>query len=63
MKRLLREAFWELDDQLPEGHDFVIVARAGAAETVGQGGGLEAVRAELAELLERLAAPPVEQSL
>jgi ribonuclease P protein component len=62
VKRLLREAFWGLDDQLPEGHDFVIVARAGAAEAVGQGG-LEAVRAELAELLERLATPPVEQSL
>jgi ribonuclease P protein component len=62
VKRLLREAFWGLDSQLPEGHDFVIVARAGAAEAVGQGG-LEAVQAELAELLERLAAPPVEHSL
>lgn len=62
VKRVLREAFWALDDQLPEGHDFVIVARAGAAETAGQGG-LDAVRGELAELLERLAAPPVEQSL
>ena len=62
VKRLLREAFWALDDQLPEGHDFVIVARAGAAEAVGQGG-IEAVQGELAELLERLATPPVEQSL
>ena len=32
VKRLLREAFWALDEQLPEDHDFVIVARAGAAE-------------------------------
>ena len=62
VKRLLREAFWALDEQLPEGHDFVIVARAGAAETADQGG-LDGVRTELAELLERLAAPPVEQSL
>jgi ribonuclease P protein component len=62
VKRVLREAFWALDDQLPEGHDFVIVARAGAAELAEQGG-LEAVRAELAELLDRLAAPPVERTL
>jgi ribonuclease P protein component len=62
VKRLLREAFWALDEQLPEGHDFVIVARAGAAETADQGG-LDGVRTQLAELLERLAAPPVEQSL
>ena len=62
VKRLLREAFWALDEELPEGHDFVIVARAGAAETADQGG-LDGVRTELAELLERLAAPPVEQSL
>jgi ribonuclease P protein component len=61
VKRLLREAFWALDEQLPEGHDFVIVARAGAAETAERG--LDGVRTELAELLERLAAPPVEQSL
>ena len=37
VKRLLREAFWALDEQLPEGHDFVIVARGGAAETRGAG--------------------------
>jgi ribonuclease P protein component len=26
-KRALREAFWELSDRLPAGHDFVLVAR------------------------------------
>ena len=26
-KRILREAFWSLSDRLPEGYDFVIVAR------------------------------------
>ena len=60
VKRLLREAFWGLDDRLPEGHDFVIVARAGAAE-LAQEGGLDAVRAALAELLDRLAAPALGQ--
>ena len=61
VKRMLREAFWALDDQLPEGHNFVIVARAGAAETAEQAG-LDGVRSELAELLERLAAQPAERS-
>jgi ribonuclease P protein component len=28
VKRALREAFWGLTDRLPEGHDFVIVARS-----------------------------------
>jgi ribonuclease P protein component len=56
VKRLLREAFWSLDDKLPEGHDFVIVARAGAGELAAEGG-LDGVRAELSELLERLQAP------
>lgn len=61
VKRVLREAFWALDEQLPEGHDFVIVARAGAAETAEQAG-LDGVRAELEDLLGRLAAQPAERS-
>ena len=57
VKRMLREAFWALDEELPEGHDFVIVARAGAAETAEEAG-LEGVRNELSELLARLATQP-----
>ena len=41
VKRALREAFWALDDQLPEGYDFVLVARpdvAGLVERDGTGG-------------------------
>src|SRR5262245_65912672 len=53
VKRVLREAFWALDDELPEGHDFVIVARAGSAELAEQQG-LDAVRAELSQLPTRL---------
>jgi ribonuclease P protein component len=26
-KRALREAFWELSERLPDGHDFVLIAR------------------------------------
>ncbi len=51
VKRLLREAFWALDEQLPAGQDFVIVARAGSAEAAEQSG-LGGVRDELAELLD-----------
>lgn len=56
VKRVLREAFWALEDDLPEGHDFVIVARPGSAELADQQG-LDGVRGDLSELLVRLAAP------
>ncbi len=56
VKRLLREAFWALDERLPAEHDFVIVARAGSAELASDGG-LDGVRAELSELLTRLETP------
>jgi ribonuclease P protein component len=48
-KRVLREAFWALAEQLPDTHDFVIVARAdlrGLVEREGAGG----VRVKLEEL-------------
>ena len=51
VKRALREAFWSLDDTLPRGHDFVLVARpdaAGLVERDGPGG--------IATALEELAA-------
>jgi ribonuclease P protein component len=53
VKRMLREAFWSLEPNLPQDHDFVIVARAGAAD-VAQREGQAGVRRELAELLGRL---------
>jgi ribonuclease P protein component len=53
VKRLLREAFWVLPDQAPSSHDYVVVARQGAAD-LAESGGLEAFKAELASLLERL---------
>jgi ribonuclease P protein component len=50
VKRALREAFWELDEELAPGHDFVIVARpdsAGLVEREGTAG----VRAALTQLI------------
>ncbi len=50
IKRALREAFWSLEDELPQGHDFVLVARAeigGLFEREGSDG----LRASLREAL------------
>jgi ribonuclease P protein component len=38
VKRGLREAFWSFDEQLPRGHDFVLVARPDAAALVEREG-------------------------
>ena len=51
MKRLLREAFWAASADLPDGHDFVLVARPDAAELAERGE--PAVEAALRELLSQ----------
>lgn len=46
VKRCLREAFWGLADRLPDGHDFVLVARADLGSLVereGAGGATQAL--------------------
>jgi ribonuclease P protein component len=51
VKRAIKEAFWSASDELPVGHDFVLVARpdlAGLVERDGTGG----VAGALRELLE-----------
>ena len=53
VKRLLREAFWALPDAVPPSHDYVVVARQGAAE-LADSGGVESFKADLGSLLERL---------
>jgi ribonuclease P protein component len=53
VKRLLREAFWALPEHISASHDYVVVARQGAAE-LADAGGLDAYRADLEALLERL---------
>ena len=52
MKRLLREAFWSAIDEVPDTHDFVLVARPDAAELArerGEAGIEEALREVLAK--------------
>jgi ribonuclease P protein component len=50
VKRVLREAFWSAAGELPDGHDFVVVARPAAAE-LAESGGEQAVEESLRDLL------------
>lgn len=50
VKRTLREAFWALSEQLPERHDFVLVARPEIG-TLVEREGTDGVRASLEEAL------------
>jgi ribonuclease P protein component len=50
VKRALREAFWDLSDQLPPQHDFVIVARGEIGDLVERDG-TAGVTASLEEAL------------
>ncbi|HWM54402.1 MAG TPA: ribonuclease P protein component [Solirubrobacterales bacterium] len=38
VKRVLREAFWDLSDRLPDDHDFVLVARPEIADLIEREG-------------------------
>jgi ribonuclease P protein component len=57
VKRLVREAFWNLSDSLGDDHDYVVVARADAA-TLAEREGLAGVERELRELLQKLGIVP-----
>lgn len=50
VKRVLREAFWGLSDQLPPQHDFVLVARSEIGELIEKDGS-SGVRASIEEAL------------
>lgn len=50
VKRVLREAFWGLSDQLPPAHDFVLVARPEIGELIERDGS-SGVRASLEEAI------------
>ena len=54
VKRLLREAFADVRDQLPADHDVVVVARREALELCERDG-LDGVRAALGELVDKAA--------
>ncbi len=55
VKRLLREAFAEVREQLPADHDVVVVARPEARE-LAERDGLAGVRAALGELVDKASA-------
>ena len=51
VKRLLREAFWALAETLPDGHDFVVVARP-ESKALAEREGTAGVRRSLGELVD-----------
>jgi ribonuclease P protein component len=53
VKRVLREAFWALSDQLPPRHDFVIVARSEINDLIEKSG-MNGVQEDLGEALEKV---------
>ena len=56
VKRLLREAFWAEAARLPEGSDYVVVARPDARE-LAEREGMAGVRSALVELVDGLSGP------
>jgi ribonuclease P protein component len=53
VKRFLREAFWAEAERLPDGSDYVVVARPDARE-LAEREGMAGVRSALAELVDGL---------
>jgi ribonuclease P protein component len=56
VKRVLREAFWQEAERLPDGSDYVVVARP-EAKDLAEREGAPGLRRVLGELVESLAAP------
>jgi ribonuclease P protein component len=55
VKRVLREAFWAEAERLPEGSDYVVVARPDARE-LAEREGMPGIRTALAELVDGMGA-------
>ena len=55
VKRVLREAFWAEAERLPEGSDYVVVARPDSRE-LAEREGMPGLRRALAELVDALGA-------
>jgi ribonuclease P protein component len=53
VKRCLREAFWAESERLPEGSDYVVVARPDARE-LAEKEGMTGLRTALAELVDQV---------
>jgi ribonuclease P protein component len=56
VKRLLREAFWSEAERLPDGSDYVVVARPDARE-LAEREGMAGIRTALTELVDGLSGP------
>jgi ribonuclease P protein component len=52
VKRALREAFWSIEERLPAGHDFVLVARKELAEMI-EHEGADGARRSIEEALAK----------
>ncbi len=57
VKRVLREAFWAEAERLPEGSDYVVVARPDARD-LAEREGTDGVRTALSELVDSLGGTP-----
>ena len=57
VKRVLREAFWQEAERLPEGSDYVVVARP-EAKALAEREGADGVRRALGELVDGLGGRP-----
>jgi ribonuclease P protein component len=56
VKRVLREAFWAEAERLPDGSDYVVVARPDSRELTEREG-MPGMRGALAELVDAIGAP------
>jgi ribonuclease P protein component len=56
VKRVLREAFWAEAERLPDGSDYVVVARPDSRELADREG-MPGMRGALAELVDAIGAP------
>jgi ribonuclease P protein component len=60
VKRVLREAFWAEAERLPDGADYVVVARPDALE-LAEREGADGVRSSLSELVTALGGSPARE--
>jgi ribonuclease P protein component len=60
VKRVLREAFWAEAERLPDGSDYVVVARPDARD-LAEREGADGVRTALAELVDALGGSPASE--
>ena len=58
VKRVLREAFWQEAERLPDGSDYVVVARP-EAKALAEREGAHGVRRALGELIEGMGGRPI----